>query len=359
VKAIVCPLDWGLGHATRCVPLIRELQEQDFEVEIGCCDTQKAFFQLELPGIILHDAPSYRIRYPEFGWQMPFWLLAELPRLQKLIHEEQRWIESLAAQRKATHIISDNRFGCFSRNQPSIYITHQLRIALPSPFEFLEFIGERWHASHQAHFREVWIPDYPEFPGLAGKLSHQALHGAPTRFLGPLSRFSKDAGHLDVTDPIDFLALLSGPEPMRTRFESLLCRALTDIPGEHVIVRGLPGAPPPVQTPGIRIYNHLPSSTLQSMIMNSRNIVCRPGYSTVMDLACLGAHAILVPTPGQTEQIYLGKKLSQSGKAGYIAQNMLSARTLSHASQLDFNLPFHKNNKKQLEQAVQHLKQLN
>lgn len=359
MKAIVCPLDWGLGHATRCVPLIRELQAQNFEVEIGCCETQKFFFQLELPDIVLHDAPSYRIRYPEFGWQMPFWLLAELPRLQRLIHEEQRWIESLAEQRKATHIISDNRFGCFSRSLPSIYITHQLRIALPGPFQFLEFLGERWHASHQAHFREVWIPDFPEYPGLAGKLSHQPPHGTRTRFLGPLSRFSKDDANHNAADPIDFLALLSGPEPMRTRFESLLCQALSEIPGEHVLVRGLPGAPPPAQLPGIRIYNHLPSSTLQSMIVNSRNIVCRPGYSTVMDLACLGAHAIFVPTPGQTEQVYLGKELSHSGKSGYIAQNKLSARSLISTSQSDFNLPFHKNNKKQLEQAVQHLKQLN
>jgi predicted glycosyltransferase len=360
VKVIVCPLDWGLGHATRCVPIIRELMAQGSAVEIGCCASQKKFFQLEFPGMVLHEAPSYNIRYPEKGWQMPFWLLAELPRLRRVIREEQRWIESLCVERHATHVLSDNRFGCYSRRVPSVYMTHQLRIAFPAPFHIFEALGEFWHARQQAPFREIWVPDVAEYPGLSGKLGH--LHGTrdKIRYIGPLSRFQATSTIPDGPKP-DILALLSGPEPQRSLFERLLLEALPQLPGQHIMVRGLPGAPPPPDTgtPDLQIVNHLPTPDLQGLVQRSRHIICRPGYSTLMDLAVLGACPILVPTPGQTEQIYLGQTLARQGQAAYLAQTDCTATAIRNAcAQKTQHLPQHKINNILLPQAVSHLGQI-
>lgn len=338
MKALVCPLDWGLGHATRCVPIIRELLAQGCEVELGASGNQRAFFAQELPGLVIHEAPSYAIRYPERGWQMPFWLGANLPRIARVIREEQAWIEDLAKRRHASHIISDNRFGCYSHNLPSVYITHQLRIAFPPPAHLFEVWGERWHRRQFSPFREVWVPDMPTGPGLAGKLSHPAHLSAQVRYVGPLSRFEPPEMLESLSDmnarPIAVLALLSGPEPQRSLFEGKVLDVLPEIPGKHVLVRGLPGQREmPANSDNLEIHNHLDTQALTQMIRNSQVVLCRPGYSTLMDLAVLGAQPILVPTPGQTEQEYLARDLSSHGAAIHIPQTKITESALRLAMQ--------------------------
>lgn len=353
IKAIVCPLDWGLGHATRCVPVIRELRLQGFEVEIGCSPLQHAFFAQELPDCILHAAPSYAIRYPTQGWQMPFWLLTEYRRLQKVIHEEQLWIERLCEQRNASLVISDNRFGCYSRHHPSIYITHQLRIAFPRLFQIFEPLGQYWHSTHRRHFHATWVPDFDSAPGLAGKLSH-IPNAHNIRYIGPLSRFPNSEAPKMQSPEIDFLALLSGPEPQRTLFEEQVSSVLNSMPGRHQVVRGLPGAPPftPHKKTSIQWHNHLPTELLVQAINNSRYIICRPGYSTLMDLTQLGAKAIMVPTPGQTEQIYLAHQLAQSGQVATLSQNQFSKESLLQVTANAFHLPYLKKNNSLLKEAI-------
>jgi len=359
MRTIVCPLDWGLGHATRCVPLIRELLRQGSEVEIGCCDSQKAFFSLEFPELVLHEAPSYQIRYPTQGWQMPFWLLCEFPRLRHLIRTEQLWLEELCKKRSITHVISDNRFGCFSKRLPSVYMTHQLRIAFPDPLTFCEKAGVRWHASWQKHYRETWIPDYAEAPGLAGKLSHTDT-SLPLRYLGPLSRFTPTPEPVSPSSSmLDILALISGPEPQRTLFEKKILTLLAQIEGKHALVRGLPGSVSKLEGPEhVIIANHLNTPELQKMIANSRTILCRPGYSTLMDLALFGSHTLLIPTPGQTEQEYLAKNLAAAQQANCITQNKLNRESILHACNNNIRLPIQSKSKNLIEEAIAHLLKL-
>ena len=352
MKILLCPLDWGLGHATRCVPLVREMLAQGHECEIGCVGPQRQIFAEEFPGIQLHEAPAYGIRYPRHGWQMPFWLLREMPRLYDLIEKEQRWIEDLCARRGITHIISDNRFGCYSKKKPSVYITHQLRIAFPGPAGLCESLGEFWHGMRQRPYRAVWVPDFPEAPGLSGKLGHGARVPVPMRYLGPLSRFTAPA--LPPPSPsVKVLALLSGPEPQRSFFEAQSRAALSGLPGSHVLVRGLPGAKVAPEPPSqLRVYNHLPGPELQALIQDSELVLCRSGYSTLMDLACLGARALLIPTPGQTEQAYLARMLASQGQALTHSQRRLDSQSLARALH---SLPpplFHKNHNKLLTEAV-------
>jgi hypothetical protein len=308
-KIIVSPLDWGLGHATRCVPVIRSYLEQNAEVEIASAITHKKFFAQEFPNLIWRELPAYDIKYPKHGWQMPFWIFGQIPHIKKIMREENEWLADLCERQKYTQIISDNRFGFFNRKIKSIYITHQLRIAFPQTFTAFEKIGETWHKSIMKNFNEIWVPDYEKFPGLAGKLSHPSYTDKRIKYIGPLSRLAsnkeyKEYGKLDKN--IDFLALISGPEPQRSFFEKYAIKFLTENPGNHCMVRGLPDAKEIPDLP-FQVFNHLPAADLREKILASRTVLCRSGYSTIMDLSLLKANAILVPTSGQTEQIYLAK----------------------------------------------------
>jgi len=307
-KIIVSPLDWGLGHATRCVPIILSFLEQGAEVEIASAITHKNFFAQEFPNLIWHEAPAYDIKYPKHGWQMPLWIFGQISHIKKTMAEENKWLADLCEKRRFTQIISDNRFGFFNKEIKSIYMTHQLRIAFPPPFAVFEKIGEAWHKGIMKNFDEIWVPDYKEFPGLAGKLSHPSYADKKIKYIGPLSRLANS--QLSTLNfqlkKFDFLALISGPEPQRSFFEKYAIKFLTEKPGNHCMVRGLPSETEVPDFP-FQVFNHLSAADLREKILASRTILCRSGYSTLMDLNLLKANAILVPTPGQTEQIYLAK----------------------------------------------------
>jgi len=306
-KIIVSPLDWGLGHATRCVPIIHSFLEQGAEVEIASAMAHKIFFAQEFPNLTWHEAPAYDIKYPRHGWQMPFWVLGQSQRIKKIMQEENKWLADLCEKQKSTQkytqIISDNRFGFFSKKIKSIYITHQLRIAFPPPFTIFEKIGEAWHKNIMKNFDEIWVPDYKEFPGLAGKLSHPSYTDKRIKYIGPKSRLANS----QLSTPnsqlktIDILALISGPEPMRTIFEEQVRKILSKTKGNHYIVRG--------KIDEENIF----AADLRRIILASRKVLCRSGYSTIMDLHLLKAEAIFIPTPGQTEQIYLAKIWKANG----------------------------------------------
>lgn len=329
IKVLVSPLDWGLGHATRCVPLLRWLVDHGYEVLLGTTEGQRAFFQKEFPQVPQLEAPSYAITYPSSGWRMPFWLLSEIPRLWKVQKLEQKWVEEVRKMHGIRLVISDNRFGCFSPLIPSVYITHQLRIALPKYVRIFEPLLEAFHGWLQRNFTEVWVPDSLGALNLAGRLSQRPLRkkvhyiGSQTRFTACKSTHKK----------WDWCVLLSGPEPQRSLLESLACQALLNPEvGQVLLVRGKPGE---MQTPDLpahfTVYNHLPSDELQDQICQSHWVLCRSGYSTLMDLEKLGAKAILVPTPGQTEQVVLAQDLSHKKTCAMIEQHCLNWSQLSLA----------------------------
>jgi hypothetical protein len=301
-KIIISPLDWGLGHATRCCPIIRSYLEHGAEVEIASAMSHKNFFAQEFPNLAWHEAPAYDIKYPKYSWQMPFWIFCKMPHIKKIMREENKWLNAMCEKQKYTLAISDNRFGFFCKKIKSVYITHQLRIAFPKPFALFEKIGENWHKNIMKNFDEIWVPDYEKFPGLAGKLSHPSYKSEKIKYIGPLSRLNPKPPNPNKT--IDILALISGPEPHRSAFEKYAIEFLSKKPGNHCIVRGLPNE---TEIPNLPFpaFNHLSAADLREKILASRTVLCRSGYSTIMDLALLNAKAIFVPTPGQTEQEYL------------------------------------------------------
>ena len=331
MKVLVAPLDWGLGHATRCVPVVREFLKQGADVELAVVKSNAGLLRRIFPDLRQRLAPSYNIVYPKHGYNMGLWLLKNGAHLNSVIRFERRYAEEMVDRFRYDILFSDNRFGFFSRNAKSVYMTHQCRIAFPPVLSTFEPLGMLWHASVMKHFDEVWIPDLPDFPVYAGMMSHVARLPKLARFVGALSRFDgMESGNGKDTE-YRFVAVVSGVEPARTRFEILLRESFAQIPGRHGIILGKPALGVKSWSEGnVDFFTHLPDDRFSEVVRSAEWVVSRGGYSTVMDMAVLGARCIFVPTPGQYEQIILARDLAREGYATSMAESELSAETLQN-----------------------------
>lgn len=319
-RILISPLEWGLGHAARIVPVIRELQIAGAEVVIGSSGAQATFLRSEFPDLEVIPFPAYNITYPRSG-QMAMRMLLSSPGILRTIRKERIHLNRVIAEQNIDGVISDNRFGLYSDAVPSIYITHQIHIQAP----FFEGGLYRMHKRYINRFSECWIPDVAGEPNLSGALSHHAKMPGNCHFIGPLSRFAAPETPMDAD--IDVLCMISGPEPQRTLFEEIGLNQLKDIDGKKVLLRGLPdGADLPPNAGDVTIHHHLETESLAELIARSKLVVSRPGYSTLMDLAVSGTPALFVPTPGQTEQVYLAKHHSANGNFMMQQQNELNIR---------------------------------
>lgn len=315
-RILACALDWGIGHATRTSVLVRAWRDAGVGVTLAGNGRSLAFWRREFPDLPFRTLPDYAITYAPGPLLVPR-LLMSLPRLASVRSAEYRLLRSWRNEFDA--VVSDNRFGCVLKGKPSIFLTHQLHLAAPRPLARWEALGERLMGRLLAPFDEVWVPDHQE-DGLSGKLGHPERVGAfpPLRWIGPLSRFRDAPAETSAWEgPWDLVALISGPEPSRTRFERALRQILTGVPGRHLLVRGMPHLPPATNPPsggqGVFEASHLPTPDLAAALRGARRIVTRGGYSTLMDLEALGvldSRCLLVPTPGQTEQEYLAEHLA-------------------------------------------------
>jgi len=298
---LVCPLDWGLGHATRCVPLIHQFLREDYNVIIGADKNPLALLKQEFPQLKTIVIPGYEIEYSEKGNALK--LFYESVKFYNFIKKEKQFIDTVLLENDIDMIVSDNRYGLYSDKVESIIVTHQLYPKAP--------IGEK--LLHQkiekllSNFNEVWIPDYERKNNLSGDLAHLKPFNHPHKFIGPLSRFEKTSKNYDVE--FDICAIISGPEPQRTVFEELVLAQIEKHHLKAVVVRGLPKEiclPEQSLIAGdIIIFNHLETTEFYQYIAKSKLVVCRSGYTSIMDLSRLGKKTLLIPTPGQTEQEYL------------------------------------------------------
>ncbi len=344
MKVLVAPLDWGLGHATRCVPVIKEFLRQGAQVELAVTPAYAALYREIFPELKTHMAPSYGIVYPKHGFNMGLWLLKNSAHLNKVIEYEHHYAEEMVRRHGFDILFSDNRFGFYSDKAFSIYMTHQCRIAFPTIFSKFEGIGIHWHRKKMGLFDQVWIPDLEEAPGYAGAMSHVKNFSVPVRYAGPLSRFTElDTLTEILTDTpkdLNVVAVISGVEPARSAFERKLRELLPQVPGNHVMILGKPGAEKKSWVEGnIQFFSHLETAEFARTVARARWIVSRGGYSTVMDMAVLGASCIFVPTPGQYEQVILSRSLSRAGYAVDIPAGKLSLETLRQAMEANVKLP--------------------
>ena len=328
---LVCPLDWGIGHATRCVPIINGLIRRDARVMVGASGRPVDFLRKSFPGLTFIDFKGYNIRYPANG-NMAFKMFLSSGRILNEIHKEHRALENIIDEFKIDAVISDNRFGMWSEHIPCFYMTHQVMIKTPVYLKILEPLLLRLHRHFIDHYDELWIPDLEGELNLSGDLSHKYKLPQNTFFVGPLSRFSQvipEKSGPRQKDHIKLLVMLSGPEPQRSILENILFNILKDFRERSVVLQGLPGEDVHFMlNEYVTVYSHLPDEQILRLITDSERIICRPGYSTIMDLAAMKRSAILVPTPGQTEQEYLAQNLSSKGLFRYVMQKELNSEIL-------------------------------
>ncbi len=308
MKVLICPLNWGLGHATRCIPLIDQYIQQGHIVHIATDGIALKLLQERYPQLRFWHAPSYSIRYSK-GTSQVAKLLFQLPGIVKSIFQEHSWLKKHVNAESYDLILSDNRFGMWHSTIKSVYITHQLQIKMPDGIKFLEPIAWWLHRQIIKQYAECWIPDFSGTNNLSGELSHGKPLLPNTVYIGPLSRFSflKASPSVNVFDAV---CIVSGPEPQRTLFETQLLRRFSNYSGKVLLLRGLPGSKNTLNhTENIHVKNSLNDVDLAGYLLSCNKIICRSGYSTIMDLYTLNClhKAEMIATPGQTEQQYLQK----------------------------------------------------
>lgn len=317
---LIAVLDWGIGHATRSLALAARLEAAGESVTFAAAGDALKILRAANPSREILELPAYNIHYRSSN--MHWNVLRQLPALLRTIRKEKKFIDQLLDQRSFDRIISDSRFGCFSAKAPSIMLTHQLRPLFNLP------LAELFYRNFLTNnFSEFWVPDRAGASRLSGRLSDSTgYHNV--QYIGPLSRLTLPA--INPEKSFTFVALLSGPEPQRTFFEEQLRYLLPRIPGRHLLVTGKTTAVNSPKDQGLKIVPYANAEQTAAYLLSAERVICRPGYSTLMDLDCLGVLApVLVPTPGQTEQIYLAKRLAKVGKATLCLQNQLEPDTFS------------------------------
>ena len=336
-RILVAPLDWGLGHATRCIPVIYELMKCGAEPWLAGEGLQEALLRTEFPDLPFLPLNGYRVKYARSAPGLMMNMLLQTPGLLKSVRQEHEWLATQVKLHDIDAVISDNRYGLYHPDITSIFITHQLRVKTPFG-KWSETILQNRINHYVNKFNACWIADGENERSLAGELSH-TVHRPRINmsYTGPLSRLkpgdvAEKRGHL--------LISLSGPEPQRSLLENRLLKAIPRYNGTATIVRGLPGEHSIIpSTNDIRFYNHLPTADYNREMLEAEFVIARSGYSTLMDLATLGKKSILIPTPGQTEQEYLGKRWLNEGWAVCIDQKSFSLeKALEEARNFEYRI---------------------
>jgi hypothetical protein len=312
-KFLICVLNWGIGHAARIIPIIRILLKHNQTVYLASDGDSLAFLRREFPELEYCPLPPYDPIYPKGSSGMLRKMLLQMPKFSRAIREEHIIVERIVKEKRIDVVISDNRYGCYSNRVRSILITHQINIQMPNFYGFLEPFVNYYNWRQIKKFFRVWVPDFKDDRNITGDLT--ASNTVGRRYIGQISRMEPIPG---TPMKYEVLALISGPEPQRSQFESLLRSQLYNYHGTSLLVRGKPTGSSEIKTVGrLSEADFLDSEALNLAMEQSGIIICRSGYSTIMDLARLSKNAIFVPTPGQTEQLYLAKTLFHRGICYY------------------------------------------
>jgi uncharacterized protein (TIGR00661 family) len=304
-RILVAPLNWGLGHATRCIPVIRELQRQGAEVMLASDGRALDLLKSEFPDLFSVEMPAYAINYRTGN--MVRNMAGQLPKILRAVYREHLFTQKLIARHRLDGIVSDNRYGCFTKKIPCVFLTHQLNIRTPYPA--LSRLVNFFNCRFIEKFNVCWVPDVAGEPNLSGKLSHGGFQ-KKIRYVGALSRMK----FFEATKKYDVIAVLSGPEPKRSHLERAILEQAARLPQCFLIVQGRTERQERFFIEkNVEAVSFLASEELNEAILASKIFIGRSGYSTIMDLAKLGIPALLVPTPGQTEQEYLAEKFRRQG----------------------------------------------
>ncbi|MEO9256733.1 MAG: glycosyltransferase [Crocinitomicaceae bacterium] len=316
-RILFSALNWGLGHVMRSIPIIRALQENGNEIIIACDEEQKPFFMAEFPSVEIEFLAGYQFNFSgkgNFGMD----LFRSFPKLHKNIKNERKIADFLVKKHKIDLILSDQRFGFQNSNTKNVIISHQLKLLVP----WYQRMINVYYQHYLKQFDEIWIPDAVEKEQrITGKLTQS--HFKNVRFIGFLSRFSP----IKTENTYAFGAIISGPHPYNKQLLTLVLEKFKTINAPCFIISSLVENE---QIDQITMVKYESTSQMEHWLKQTNCIISRSGYSTIMDLKIMGLKAILIPTPGQYEQIYLGKQLKDDKQFKIMSETAFRACNLQN-----------------------------
>jgi len=263
---------------------------------------------------------------------------------------EKQWLQEKYANYQWDVIVSDNRLGFHHPRAHNIYITHQLHLQTGLG-KLLNRLASFFHQSYIKKFNELWIPDLEGSQNLAGKLAHPKISFLPTKYLGLISRL-----HPAKATPYkyDLLFLLSGPEPQRTIFENIILQQIQPKHGRILLIRGTHDSNIMSDIKSTVTIVHLANSQeLNQYMLQSKYVICRSGYTSLMDLLRLHKKALLVPTPGQGEQEYLAAHAEQQSFFPSLSQNEFDIdQAIEKLDSFSYSFPFNESDFHQYDSII-------
>ena len=319
-NVFIAPLNWGLGHATRLLPLIKYLVEKNYTVYIGASGRSKEILKQEVNKCFFIDFPEYPIKYPQSRFFVSRFMLIVFPNMLLAMKKEKNRIKVLHEQYKFNLIISDNRFSLALKGVKSLLISHQLRYKLPWPIQKMEWLPEYFNTRHFRKYDKIIIPDTNQNKTLTGDLSHNMryLPAEKLYYLGIMTDLEESIDGNNKA--IDYFVIISGPEPQRTKFEKIILKQVCDLKGRIVVALGKPEKAYKIRMGNVEIYAYLNREKISYYMKKAKFIISRPGYTTVMEMIESKKHGLFIPTPGQIEQIYLAKYYLENKWCYYTSQ---------------------------------------
>ena len=308
-------LNWGLGHASRSSVIIQQLIHNN-KIILFSSGNALNYLKQMFPNVNCINMNCPEITYPK-GKSLWFSMLKQKSKFNTILKQEQKSVTMhIDSELESALIISDNCYGFYHCKVKSILLTHQLNIK--SPF-FQNYLQKKIRSLFYP-FHEIWIPDFEGEKNLAGELSHPAFSKIPCHYINPISNYKSLA---PTAIRFEYCAIISGPEKQRTIFENEVIRFFTNKKSPCLLIRGITeNKKLELNIPShITVINFAAGSTLIEMVNKSSIIICRSGYSSIMDLYSCQKKCILYPTPGQTEQEYLYRKHFKNTKSDFLNVN--------------------------------------
>lgn len=307
----ISPLNWGLGHATRDLPIINEILGHGHHVTIGTTGPTLALLKKECPKCHFIDFPGYSATYSSSRFFLPKFV-KDIPKMLKAFSNENKNVNKIFSREKYDLVVSDCRYGVYSAKIPSFLITHQITFHLPM-VKLAEPVTELFNKYSFNHFRRVIVPDNVPPNNLCGKLCEPNFRKIKEKlyYAGILCSIKK----MKIKEDLDYLFSISGPEPQRTKFEDIITKDVKNVRGDKVILLGKPHEDFERKLDkNTLVKSHASRDEMTKLMNRAKFIICRSGYTTMMELAELGKkHGLFMPTPGQPEQEYLSKYYMDKG----------------------------------------------
>ncbi len=342
---MVSPLDWGLGHATRCIPLIDALVARGMRVLLAGDGRSLQLLRRNYPEFPFEELPSYAVRYSK-GRRHVLMLLRQLPHIIRTVKAEHQRTEELIDKYGLSAIISDNRYGPWTKRIPCVVMSHQLAVMPPDWLEFTRRSLFNRHMKLLHRFNQVWVPDFPGKAALSGTLTQAFPWPVFIHAVGPLSRFTGKTAPDDYS--FDALkgrkpkvaVILSGPEPQRTILEEKILEQAITLNLDLWLVRGLPESNEITVENGVTRISFMDRPDLHRMLADAEVVISRSGYSSLLDYAAIGRNRlVLIPTPGQSEQEYLARYWAKMGWSVFQEQNTLDLGAAVEEAKTRINPP--------------------